>query len=271
MVTIGLLRLLLLFFHFIGVFFGLFAYFLSANYRKKTIDNYKLFCVSESIKFRYLDCILNTIEVGKTVSEQLLFLFLTKKIIIKLIRTIKGIECLDNLDLSRKNVIVITPHFGCFEIIPLYLSTINPICVMYKKSKIKVVQHFFKKIRCRSNIETIPANFQGLKKLLKLLKINYFFGLLPDQVPKAGEGEWAPFFNRKAYTMNLIKRINTKRDCEYIFCFAKRLKYSRGFELCFYKGLENQGEPKILNTEIENIIKLAPKQYLWSYNRYKNP
>ena len=84
MVTNSLLRILLAFFHTIGIFFGLFAYLLSANYRNKIIDNYMLFCISESIKFKYIDCILNSIEVGKTVSEQLLFLFLTKKTIIKL-------------------------------------------------------------------------------------------------------------------------------------------------------------------------------------------
>jgi len=271
MVTISILRILLALFHSIGIFFGLFAYFLSANYRNKTIDNYKLFCISESVKFKYTDCILNSIEVGKTISEQLLFLFLTKKMITKLIRTVKGIESIENINFRKKNMIFITPHIGCFEIIPLYLSTINPICVMYKKSKIKIVELLFKKIRVRSNIETIPANFHGLKKLLKLLKTNYFFGLLPDQVPKAGEGEWAPFFKKQAYTMNLLKKINEKKNCEYILCLAKRLKFSSGFELSFYKGVENQGEPKILNTEIENIIKKAPSQYLWSYNRYKNP
>ena len=271
MVIISLLRILLALFHSMGVFFGLFTYLLSANYRNKTIDNYKLFCISESIKFKYVDCILNSIEVGKTVSEQLLFLLLTKKTIIKLIKTIKGIESINDINLSKKNIVFITPHFGCFEIIPLYLSTINPICVMYKKSKFKPVDFLFKKIRGRSNIETIPANFQGLKKLLKLLKINYFFGLLPDQVPNEGEGEWAPFFKKQAYTMHLLKKINQKRNCEYIFCLAKRLKFFGGFELSFYKGLENQGEPKMLNKEIENIIKTEPKQYLWSYNRYKNP
>ena len=72
--------------------------------------------------------------------------------------------------------------------------------------------------------------------------------------------------------MHLLKKINEKRNCKYIFCIAKRLKFFfGGFELSFYKGLENQGEPKMLNKEIENIIKTAPKQYLWSYNRYKNP
>jgi KDO2-lipid IV(A) lauroyltransferase len=144
MVTISVLRLSLALFQFAGIFFGLIAYFFSANYRNKTIDNYNLFCQSESIEFKYLDCILNSIEVGKTVSEQLLFLFLTKKSIVKLIKTVKGIECIDNIDLSKKNIIFITPHFGCFEIIPLYLSSINPICVMYKKSKIKVVELLFK-------------------------------------------------------------------------------------------------------------------------------
>jgi len=90
MVIISLLRILLALFHSIGIFFGLSTYLLSANYRNKTIDNYKLFCVSESVKFKYVDCILNSIEVGKTVSEQLLFLFLTKKTIIRLVRTLNA-------------------------------------------------------------------------------------------------------------------------------------------------------------------------------------
>ena len=76
MVTISILRIFLALFHSIGIFFGLFAYLLSANYRNKTIDNYRLFCISESVKFKYTDCILNSIEVGKTISEQLLFLFI---------------------------------------------------------------------------------------------------------------------------------------------------------------------------------------------------
>ena len=92
---------------------------------------------------------------------------------------------------------------------------------MYKKSKIKVVELLFKKIRVRSNIETIPANFHGLKKLLKLLKTNYFFGLLPDQVPKAGEGEWAPFFKKQAYTMNLLKKINEKKIANIFFALQR--------------------------------------------------
>ena len=56
--------------------------------------------------------------------------------ITKLIRTVKGIES-DNINLSKKNMVFITPHIGCFEIIPLYLSTINLFASCIKNQKLK--------------------------------------------------------------------------------------------------------------------------------------
>jgi len=32
-------------------------------------------------------------------------------------------------------------------------------------------------------------------------------GFLPDQVPSKGEGEWAEFFGRPAYTMTLAAKL----------------------------------------------------------------
>ena len=61
----------------------------------------------------------------------------------------------------------------------------------------------------------------------------------------------------------IIHGINEKRNCEYIFCLAKRLKFFGGFELIFYKGLENQSEPKMLNKEIENLNNNQKNSFLY--------
>jgi KDO2-lipid IV(A) lauroyltransferase len=44
-------------------------------------------------------------------------------------------------------------------------------------------------------------------RLLKALKRHEAVGMLPDQVPGTGEGVWADFFGRPAYTMTLAARL----------------------------------------------------------------
>ena len=46
-----------------------------------------------------------------------------------------------------------------------------------------------------------PADLSGVRRLVRALKRGEAIGMLPDQVPSSGEGVWAPFFGRHAYTM----------------------------------------------------------------------
>ena len=40
----------------------------------------------------------------------------------------------------------------------------------------------------------------GVRRILKALRRGEAGGMLPDQAPQAGEGTWAPFFGRPAFT-----------------------------------------------------------------------
>ena len=92
MVIISLLRILLALFT-LWEYFWLITYLLSANYRNKTIITISYFAYQNQLNLNIFDCILNSIEVGKTVSEQFFF-FLTKKTIIKLVRKLKVLKLL---------------------------------------------------------------------------------------------------------------------------------------------------------------------------------
>jgi lauroyl/myristoyl acyltransferase len=59
--------------------------------------------------------------------------------------------------------------------------------------------------------------------LLKALKRREAVGMLPDQVPGTGEGVWADFFGRPAYTMTLAARLTETGRATVLMAYAERL------------------------------------------------
>ncbi len=65
--------------------------------------------------------------------------------------------------------------------------------------------------RERPKLRLASADLTGVRVLLRALKHGEAIGILPDQVPGVGEGEWAEFFGRPAYTMTLAGRLAEAR------------------------------------------------------------
>ena len=99
----------------------------------------------------------------------------------------------------------------------------------------------------------------------------------PDQVPGLGEGEWAEFFGRPAYTMTLVGRLQEASGAALVFCFAERLPRGGGFEPCISLPHEDAlpadrpAAARRVNERVETLVRTCPMQYLWGYNRYKRP
>jgi KDO2-lipid IV(A) lauroyltransferase len=109
--------------------------------------------------------------------------------------------------------------------------------------------------------------------LLKALKRGETVGVLPDQVPGNGEGEWSTFFGRPAYTMTLIGRLIQSSGAGMVMCSCKRLPRGEGYELHISPVVidASLSISQQINASMEQVIATCPEQYLWSYNRYKNP
>ena len=124
--------------------------------------------------------------------------------------------------------------------------------------------------RQRGNVSLAPANAQGVKLLLQALKRGEAIGILPDQAPHEGEGEWVPFFGRPAYTMTLASKLAEKSGAQVLMAFGERLTNGRGY-LIHIKPVPQGGikTPELLNQEIEKAIAQCPSQYMWVYDRYK--
>ncbi len=127
--------------------------------------------------------------------------------------------------------------------------------------------------RERGQTKLAPTDLGGVRQLLKALKRGEVIGVLPDQVPGNGEGEWAPFFGRPAYTMTLIGRLVESSGATVVMCRSERLPRGEGYALYFAPLAIDAAIsiPEQINAALETVIRNCPEQYLWSYNRYKVP
>ena len=94
---------------------------------------------------------------------------------------------------------------------------------MYRKARKNWMNDLMVKGRKKGMVKLATPDIQGLKKILLALKKGEAVGILPDQVADKGQGEWANFFGKPAYTMVLIKKLIQKTDANIVMAYGERL------------------------------------------------
>lgn len=213
-------------------------------------------------------------EAGKTIFELPKIWLRSQAEVLGRIAGVSGWELVETAAQSGRGILFLTPHLGCFEITAQYIASRKPITVLYRKPKQDWLEPLIQHGR-GGNFKLAPADMSGVRRLLKALKNGEAVGMLPDQVPGQGEGVWAPFWGRPAYTMTLAARL-AETGATLLLTYAERLPYGAGYSLHFLplsqplSGDLAQRAAQI-NQELENLIRRCPAQYLWGYNRYKMP
>jgi Kdo2-lipid IVA lauroyltransferase/acyltransferase len=183
-------------------------------------------------------------------------------------------DLLSDLATSSRPVIFLTPHFGSFEMTARFLAAYLPITVLYKEPSSERLKAFMASIRNTEHLTAAPANLGGVKTMLKALKAGEAIGILPDQVPTAGEGVWAPFFSQPAYTMTLPQRLALATNARVVIVVSTPFE-DRSAEKAYWRfslhEMQEPPSPENINKRFENIISGCPELYLWGYNRYKRP
>lgn len=213
-------------------------------------------------------------ESGKTLLELPWIWLRPQEDIVKLVRDVVNPEVFLQAKERGKGIIFLTPHLGCFEASAQFASMHSPITVMYRPPRQRILEPLLRAGRSRGNIRIATADRKGVFALLRVLRNGETVGILPDQVPSRGEGEWAEFFGRPAYTMALATRLRDATGAAVILAFCERLPRAAGYRI-HLQSLPDRapGESAVrhLNRALENLIRGKPEQYLWSYNRYKVP
>ncbi len=255
--------------HSIGKIFGRLYFSLSKknlNLLKENLINSGIFPESD-IDFSVQQTIE---ELGKGILETFFIWGLNQKAALKLIHKVYGKNAIEKAEKSRKGIIFLAPHLGCFEINSIFYGENKPITVMYRKARKLWMSDLMIKGRKKGYVELAPADTSGLKKVLIALKKGQAVGILPDQVADKGNGEYVNFFGKPAYTMLLANKLIEKTEAQIFMAYGERLKDGKGFNIHIEEiNRRNIKTPLDLNKQVERFIKKNPTQYYWSYDRYK--
>jgi len=256
--------------HFIGAGLGWVVYLLSPRYRRMIGRNLQIAGLGSA----HLRAAVVR-ETGKGALEIPAIWLRPLECVAELVITTHGWEEMEKATKGGRGVIVMTPHIGCWEIVGQYVASRMPITVMYSPPNIKALEPVMQAGRNRGMaMRSVPADFGGVRAMLKALKRGEAIGILPDQVPGDGEGEWVEFFGRPAYTMTLVGRLSEQTGAPVLLCHAERLPRGQGYRITAEPPLAprpRESPARALNRSLEQLIRRYPEQYLWSYNRYKVP
>lgn len=258
--------------HFLGIVLGWIIYLTSPKYADRIRTHLKASGISQDdTKFRHI-LWKNIGESGKGMVETFAIWFRPYASALDWVRHCNGWDDVEAALAQGRGIIFLTPHLGCFEITSLLYASRHPIGILYRPPRKAKLEPLIIAGRERGQVTLAPTNLKGVRTLLQFLKKGQAVGILPDQVPSTGEGEWAPFFGRPAYTMTLVNRLAASTDAVVVTAFGERLPWGRGYVVHFEVQPEGTASTsERMNAAIEGLIRRKPDQYLWSYPRWKVP
>ena len=175
---------------------------------------------------------------------------------------------LDRAEREGRGIVFLTPHLGSFEVTARWYGQRAPITVLFREPRMAAVSALLRAARAGGGVRPVPAALAGVRAMLRALRAGEAVGLLPDQVPGAGEGRWVPFFGEPAYTMTLPLKLAQASGAAVVIAVGAR--QPGGWRLSLER-FEGDPTPERINARMEQLIRSIPDQYLWGYNRYKRP
>jgi KDO2-lipid IV(A) lauroyltransferase len=212
-------------------------------------------------------------ETGKSSIELAKFWTRADESLARIVR-VEGRELVDEAIVQGRGVLIAAPHLGAWELLNLYLSTIAPLTILYRVPQYAPLEALLTRSRTALGAEAVRAEASGVRLLLRRLKEGRLVGILPDQRPKGGEGEDAPFFGHPAKTMTLLSRLASRAGSPVIFGYAERLPRGEGYVVRFSRADDDiaNDDPLLavaaLNRSLERCVREYPAQYQWTYKRF---
>lgn len=250
----------------LGALLGWIAYAASPGYRRKIRSNlHRAGLDSAAMRWRVAG------EAGRTMGElPWVWTRPLAQVAARVVCAEDDLQVLDEAERAGRGVLFVTPHLGAFDVAARWYATRAPIAVLFKPPRQAWLRPLVAFVRERDAMRAVPPTLGGLRALLRALRERRAVGLLPDQVPTAGEGRWAPFFGEPAYTMTLPERLVEQTGARVVVAICERVSRPAGWRLQL-EPMREAPSAEALNEKLQQCILRHPAQYLWGYNRYRSP
>ncbi|MGY1425928.1 lauroyl acyltransferase [Lysobacter sp. A289] len=200
-----------------------------------------------------------------------------------LISEMHGLEHLDAALATGEGVIIAAPHHGNWELLNQWLASRTPLAILYAPPDSAIGEAFLQRVRAddgaAARVTQVRAEGAGVRQLFKRLASGGVVGILPDQQPKLGDGEFGPFFGHEALTMTLLGRLAARSGATVVVAWCERIDGGTGskgprfaLHIVPAPAAVADPDPKVsvtaLNAAIERVARRDPAQYQWTYKRF---
>jgi KDO2-lipid IV(A) lauroyltransferase len=191
---------------------------------------------------------------------------------LELVRSVHGEPSLARALAEGRGLIIAAPHYGNWELLIAFMSAIAPFSLVYRVPEKPAGDVFLRLARGGPNVQLVPAETNAMRPLWRALKAGEIVGITPDQQPKFGSGEFAPFFGKQALTLSLVPRLAERSGAPVLFAYAEPVP--GGFDIHFEQAPAAIASSDLheataaMNLCVETIARRDLAQYQWTYKRF---
>jgi KDO2-lipid IV(A) lauroyltransferase len=176
----------------------------------------------------------------------------------------------------RRGVVVVTPHFGNWELMPAYLVARGfGGAVVAREPANPRLAKWLVDARARAGVQTLDA-LGHPRAILKVLQSGAIVGLLPDLDSKYAAGEFIEFFGRPAWTPTGPAHLAVLSGAPIVPAYM--IPRDRGYLLTFDEAIlpdpeaGKRAEITRLTTawsrRFEARIRAHPEHWVWMHDRF---
>jgi KDO2-lipid IV(A) lauroyltransferase len=261
----------------VGGLFGAFAFDIVRIRRRVTLENLeRAFGDGMSAKERVRTGRRSYINFTKSMIELASLPRFDSEKLLQLVR-IHGRENMDAAFAEGKGVIVVTGHFGSWELLGAAgVATGFPADIIVGEQTNTLVDDYINDIRRSAGIGVIPKGI-AVRGVFRSLKKNRLIAILSDQDARSA-GIFVDFFGIPSSTYPGASQFVVKTGCPMVFCRIVRSKdetHDAWFEPAMHADKEAGAEEEIrrltatFTKELENAIRKNPDHYFWPHKRWK--
>ena len=175
-----------------------------------------------------------------------------------------------------KPLILLAPHFIGLDMGGIRISTeYHPLVSMYSRLKNPLFDRLMLHARTRFGNSRLISRHEGVRPLIREMKLGLPLYYLPDQDFGAKDAVFAPFFGVPAATVNALPRMARLAQAQVVPVITRQLPGGQGYVVQFYPPWDNFPSDDLgaditrMNAFIEARVREVPEQYFWLHKRFK--
>jgi len=188
-----------------------------------------------------------------------------------------GTDHLDKAIAAGNGVILLGAHFSTFELggllVRMHIGPETPLHIVFRNQNNDLFNATMQRARLR-HVNTCIEN-KDSRKIVKLVRQKQILWYTADHDHGAGNSVFAPFFGHPAATLKTTSTLAKFTGAAVLVMGTYRNPDNSGYSLRLSPAIEDfpSDDPVLdaarINQLIEQAIKVAPEQYMWTHRRFK--